>query len=113
MTIEGSIGMNNCLEFCLVLFRVFAVPKALGTDAAKRQILRRAHLNVAAAFAGERFATANAVLQKHNLILHDATHFVDYLLNVIVALNREKHRVPVIVQAQMHQVNEFLSFQPR
>jgi hypothetical protein len=97
MTIEGFAGMNNCLEFRLALFKVFTVPQALGTHAAKRQILSRAHFNVAAAFAGKRFAALYAVLQKHNLILHDGADFVDNLLNVVVAFNRKQHSVPVVV----------------
>lgn len=89
--------MDSCLELGEILLKVFAVPKALGANAAKGQILSRAHLNIAAALAGERFAAADAILQKHNLILHDGADFVDNLLNIVVAFNREQHCVPIVI----------------
>lgn len=87
----------NGLELCELLLEVFAVMQTLGTYTGKWQVFGGAHLLVATCAAAEAFAAPRAHLLEDNLVAQDGTDGLDGFLNVVVAFNRKRAGITIVI----------------
>ena len=106
-------SLDKCLKSLEVRLELLPILQALGADTAKGQVLGRAQLIVLAVGAGKVLAATRAALHENNFGPKDTGNGVEDLLDVVVTLNRKHAQVTVVIDAQMHETDELLFFQPR
>lgn len=79
--------LDNCLKLFKVLFKMFSIPQALGTNAAERKILGGTQLIVFAVTTRKVFAAASATLKKNHFSVKDAHDCIHKLLDIVVTFN--------------------------
>jgi hypothetical protein len=104
---------ESMLKFFKILFVLFSVSEALRAYAAKRLVFGCACLAVFAVGAGKVFAASDAGLRENHFRAKDAADCVYEFFDVVVAFNRKKPLLTVVVGTESYEKYKFFFLHPR